>query len=56
MLKETLGIIEANPNITTDELGNLVDHWFEVEQKILKNARCVFDSAVIFDSLRTPVD
>lgn len=52
LLREILCIVEANPNITLQELAELVDHKLETEERALKNAKRVLDSDVIFDSIR----
>jgi hypothetical protein len=52
LLRETLEIVEANPDITLEELAELVDHKLETEERAVKNAKTVFDSDVIFDSIR----
>jgi hypothetical protein len=44
LLKETLGIIEANSNITVEDLAALVDHKLETEERALKKAKNVFDT------------
>jgi hypothetical protein len=51
-LKETLGIIEANPRITLDELADLVDYSLVTEERALKNAKNVFETDKIFASVR----
>jgi hypothetical protein len=51
-LKEILSTIEANPTITTRELAQLVDQKLEKEEKVLKNAKNVFETDKIFDSIR----
>ncbi len=51
-LKEYLGIVEANPTITLDELAAFVDHKLETEERALKNAKNVFETDKIFDSVR----
>ena len=52
LLKETLGIIEANPNITVEDLAALVDHKLETKEKALQNAKHVFDTDRIFTDVR----
>jgi hypothetical protein len=47
-LKEILGIIEINVNITIKELVALVDHKLEVEERALDNSYNVFDTDRIF--------
>jgi hypothetical protein len=51
-LTEYLGIMEANPTITLDELAALVDHRLETEERALKNAKNVFETDKIFDIVR----
>lgn len=51
-LKEILSTIEANPTITTRELAAFVDHRLETEERALKNAKNVFETDKIFDSVR----
>jgi hypothetical protein len=51
-LKEFLGIIETNPSITIEELARLVDHKLETEERALKNAKSIFETDKIFDSVR----
>jgi hypothetical protein len=52
LLKEILGIVETNPNMTLEDLAELVDHKLETEERALKNAKSVFDIDKIFDSIR----
>jgi hypothetical protein len=47
-LKEFLGIKEANPSISIEELAGLVDHKLETEERALKNAKNIFDTDNIF--------
>ena len=51
-LKEVLSTIEANQNITTRELAQLIDQKLEKEQRALKRAKNVFKTDKIFDSVR----
>jgi hypothetical protein len=51
-LKEVLSTIEANQNITTRELAQLIDQKLEKEQRALKRAKNVFETDKIFDSVR----
>ena len=51
-LKEVLNTIETNPKITIRELAQLVDQKLEKEEKALKNAKTVFETDKIFDSVR----
>jgi hypothetical protein len=51
-LKEFLGIMEANPSITIEELAGLVDHKLETEERALKNAKNIFDTEKIFVNVR----
>ena len=52
LLKETLGIIEANPNITVEDLAGLVDLNLETQERALQNAKNVFDTDRIFTDVR----
>lgn len=52
LLKEILGIIEANPNITVEDLAALVDHKLETQQTALQNAKNVFDTDRVFTDVR----
>ena len=51
-LKDVLNTIEANPTITLDELAAIEDHKLETEERALKNAKNVFETNKIFDSVR----
>ena len=51
-LKEYLGMMEANPTITLDDLTAIVDHRLETEERALQNTKDVFESDKIFDSVR----
>jgi hypothetical protein len=51
-LKEYLGMMEANPTITLDDLTAIVDHKLEKEERALQNTKDVFESDKIFDSVR----
>jgi hypothetical protein len=51
-LKDVLNTIEANPTITLDELAAIEDHKLEIEERALKNAKNVFETDEIFDSVR----
>jgi hypothetical protein len=51
-LKDVLYTIEANPTITLDDLAAIVDHKLETEERALKNAKNVFETDKIFDSVR----
>jgi len=51
-LKEVLSTMEANQNITTRELAQLIDQKLEKEQRALKRAKNVFETDKIFDSVR----
>jgi hypothetical protein len=51
-LKEVLSTIETNPKITIRELAQLVDQKLEKEEMALKNAKSVFETDKIFDSVR----
>ena len=51
-LKEVLNTIEADPTITLDELAAIVNHKLETEERALKNAKNVFETDKIFDSVR----
>jgi hypothetical protein len=51
-LKEVLRTIETNPKITIRELAQLVDEKLEKEERALKNAKSVFKTDEIFDSVR----
>lgn len=53
LLKEILGIIESNPNITVEDLAALVDHKLETQQTALQNAKNIFDTDRIFTVVRT---
>ena len=44
--------MEANPTVTLDHLAQLVDHKLEVEESTLKNAKNIFETDKIFDSVR----
>jgi hypothetical protein len=52
LLKEILCIIEANSNITVEDLAALVDHKLETQQSGLQNAKNVFDTDRIFTDVR----
>jgi hypothetical protein len=52
LLKEILGIIESNPNITVEDLAALVDHKLETQQTALQNAKNVFDTDRLFIDVR----
>jgi hypothetical protein len=52
LLKETLGVIEANPNITVEDLAGLVDHKLETQERALQKAKNVFDTDTIFTDVR----
>jgi hypothetical protein len=43
-LKEVLSTMEANQNITTRELAQLIDQKLEKEQRALKRAKNVFEN------------
>ena len=51
-LKDVLNTMETNPTITLDELAAIVDHKLETEERALKNAKNVFETDKIFDSVR----
>ncbi|RPJ32164.1 MAG: hypothetical protein EHM25_01270 [Nitrosopumilales archaeon] len=51
-LKDVLNTIEADPTITLDDLAAIVDHKLETEERALKNAKNVFETDKIFDSVR----
>ena len=44
--------MEANSTITLDELAAFVDHRLETEERELQNAKDVFETDKIFDSVR----
>ena len=52
-LKEYLGIIEANPTITLDELASLVDQRLEEEKRAMDESKIVFDTDKMFRNVRT---
>lgn len=52
LLKEILGIVETNPSITLEELAELVDHKLDTQERALRNARGIYATDVIFDSVR----
>ena len=52
LLKETLGIIEANPNITVEDLAGLVDLNLETQERALQNAKNLFETDRIFTDVR----
>jgi hypothetical protein len=52
LLKEYLGIIEANPTITLDELAALVDQRLETEERAMNKSKDVFETDKIFNNIR----
>jgi hypothetical protein len=52
LLKEFLGIIEANPSITLDELAALVDHRLETAETAIQNAKNIFETDKVFVDIR----
>lgn len=44
--------METNPTITVEELAGFVDHRLETQERALKNAKNVFETDKIFDSVR----
>ena len=51
-LNEILDIMDANPTVTLDHLAQLVDQKLEVQERELKNAKNIFKTDKIFDSVR----
>ncbi|HEY7109406.1 MAG TPA: hypothetical protein VH415_08265 [Nitrososphaeraceae archaeon] len=49
LLKKYLGIIEANPNITLDELAALVDQKLMAEERAMDKSNNVFETNNIFN-------
>lgn len=52
LLKEYLGIMEANPTITLDELAALVDQRLETEERAMDKSKDVFETDRIFNNVR----
>ena len=52
LLKEIIGLIEDNLNITGEELAVLVDSRLETEEKALDSSNNVFDTDRIFTNIR----
>jgi hypothetical protein len=51
-LKEYLGIMEANPTVTLDELAALVDQRLETEERAMDKSKDVFETDKIFNNVR----
>jgi hypothetical protein len=49
-------MMEANLNITTGELVQLVDQKLEKEERALKNAKSVFETDKIFECTNSGLD
>jgi hypothetical protein len=52
LLKEYLGIMEANPTITLDELASLVDQRLETEERAMDKSKDIFETDKIFNNVR----
>jgi hypothetical protein len=52
LLKEYLGIMEANPTITLDELAALVHQRLETEERAMDKSNNVFETDKIFNNVR----
>ena len=53
-LKEYLGIVEATPTITLDELAALVDQRIGIgnEERVMDKSKNVFETDIIFNNVR----
>ncbi|HEY7110558.1 MAG TPA: hypothetical protein VH415_14130 [Nitrososphaeraceae archaeon] len=51
-LREYLGIMEANPKITLDDLAALVDQRLETEERAMDKSKNVFETDKIFNNVR----
>ena len=51
-LKEYIGIIEANPSITLEELAALADQRLEEQERAMDKSNNVFETDKIFNNVR----
>jgi hypothetical protein len=51
-LKEYLGIMEANPTITLDDLAAFADHGLETEERAMDKSNNVFETDKILNNVR----